>query len=156
MLLAAELNEITGGLDRANAMKVRLYDSTMAEVVITHIQPMVIEVAVRDGFFNPSRAQKALRLVRNHVRLQHQGLLPVVDLVFGDVPRAGSQAARAPCHRGDRENPAGDRHGHSTTGQAGVMIPTAGHPVRLSSSSNNCCFFQASRNEAWNEFFTNW
>lgn len=63
MLLIAELNELSEGLDRANAMKVRLLDGSTAEVVISHVQPTVIEEAVKDGFFDPP--EKALRLARN-------------------------------------------------------------------------------------------
>lgn len=62
-LLDAELYEISEALDRANAMPVRLSNDSTAEVVITHVQPTVIEGAVRDGFFDPP--EKALRLARN-------------------------------------------------------------------------------------------
>jgi hypothetical protein len=65
MLLVTELAEISEGLDRANAMRVRLSDGSAAEVVITHLQPMVVEEAIRDGFFGPGRVERALRLARN-------------------------------------------------------------------------------------------
>ena len=64
-LLVAELNEILEGLNSANAMKVRLSDGSAAEAVITHLQPTVVEEAVREGFFDPPRVETALRLVRN-------------------------------------------------------------------------------------------
>jgi hypothetical protein len=65
MLLVTELAEISEGLDRVNAMRVRLSDGSAAEVVITHLQPMVVEEAIRDGFFGPGRVERALRLARN-------------------------------------------------------------------------------------------
>lgn len=64
-LLVAELNEVLEGLSPANAMKVRLSDGSAAEAVITHLQPTVVEEAVRGGFFDPQRAEGALRLARN-------------------------------------------------------------------------------------------
>ncbi len=64
-LLVAELNEIVEGLNPASAMKMRLSDNSSAEAVITHLQPTVIEEAVRGGFFDPPRTEEALRLARN-------------------------------------------------------------------------------------------
>lgn len=65
MLLVTELTTILEGLDRANAMKVNLSDGSAEEVVVTHLQPMVVEEAVRDGFFGPGQLERALRLARN-------------------------------------------------------------------------------------------
>src|SRR3954467_6335377 len=67
MLLVAELTEIAEGLDLANAIKVRLPDDSAAAevVVVTHVQPTVIEEAIRGGFFGPARAEGALRLTKN-------------------------------------------------------------------------------------------
>jgi hypothetical protein len=64
ILLVTELTGIAEGLDLANAIEVRLSDGS-AEMVVTHIQPMVIEEAIRGGFFSPSQAEGALRLVKN-------------------------------------------------------------------------------------------
>ncbi len=64
-LLVAELNEIVEGLNPASAMKMRLSDNSSAEAVITHLQPTVIEEAVRGGFFDPPRTEEAVRLARN-------------------------------------------------------------------------------------------
>lgn len=65
MLLVTELTAILEGLDHANAMRVRLSDGSAAKVVVTHLQPMVVEEAVRDGFFDPDQLERALRLARN-------------------------------------------------------------------------------------------
>ena len=64
-LLAAELNEVLEGLSSVNAMKVSLSDGPVAEAVITHLQPTVVEEAIRGGFFDPPRMEGALRLARN-------------------------------------------------------------------------------------------
>src|SRR3954451_18251201 len=55
ILLVTELAGIAEGLDLANAIKVRLSDGS-AEVVVTHIQPTVIEEAIKGGFFSLSQA----------------------------------------------------------------------------------------------------
>jgi hypothetical protein len=64
ILLVTELTGIAEGLDLANAIKVRLSDGS-AEVVVTHIQPTVIEEAIKGGFFSLSQAEGALRLAKN-------------------------------------------------------------------------------------------
>ncbi len=60
-----ELNEVLERLSPANAMKVRFSDGPAAEAVITHLQPTVVEEAVQGCFFDPRRAEVALRLTRN-------------------------------------------------------------------------------------------
>jgi hypothetical protein len=65
MLLVAELTEIAESLDLANAIKVRLSDGSIEKVVVTHVQPPIIEEAIRGGFFGPARAEGALRLTKN-------------------------------------------------------------------------------------------
>jgi hypothetical protein len=52
-LLDAELTEIAEGLDLAGATKVRLPDGSVAEVVITHVLPTVVEEAIWADFFGP-------------------------------------------------------------------------------------------------------
>jgi hypothetical protein len=65
MLRVAELAEIVEGLEPSHAMKVHLSDGSPAGVVITYVQPTVIEEAIQGGFFDPSQVWKALHLTRN-------------------------------------------------------------------------------------------
>ncbi len=65
MLLAAGLNEIAEGLDLANATGLHVFGGPEMKAVITHVQPTVVEEAVKGGFFGPPRVQQALRLARN-------------------------------------------------------------------------------------------
>ncbi len=64
-LLVAELNEIAEDLDLANATGLHMFGGPEVKAVITHVQPTVVEEAVKGGFFGPLQAQKALRLARN-------------------------------------------------------------------------------------------
>ena len=64
-MLVTELTEISEGLDHANAMRIPLSDGSAAKVVVTHLQPMIVEEAVRDGFFGPGQVERVLRLARN-------------------------------------------------------------------------------------------
>ena len=95
-LLVAELNEISEGLDPTNAMKVSLPDGSTAKVVISHVQPNVIEEAVRDGFFDPPG--RALRLARNmhayNARVSY--LLSILSSgTTGDEPGPGALVPHA-------------------------------------------------------------
>lgn len=64
-LLVMELNEIVEGLDFANATELRLASGSEVKAVITHGQPPVVEDAIKEGFFDPPRMERALRLARN-------------------------------------------------------------------------------------------
>jgi hypothetical protein len=65
MLRVAELAEIVKGLDPLHAMKVHLSDGSPVGVVITYVQPTVIEEAIRGSFFDPSQVRRALHVTRN-------------------------------------------------------------------------------------------
>ncbi len=65
VLLTAELNEIAEGLELANATEFRLPGGPEVKAVITHLQPTVVEEAVKGGFFEPPWLEKALRLAGN-------------------------------------------------------------------------------------------
>jgi len=43
-------------------VEVQLSDDSSAEVVITYVQPVILEQAIRDGFFSPSNAEAATHL----------------------------------------------------------------------------------------------
>ena len=89
-LLAAELNEIVEGLNPANATKVRLSDNSVAEAVITHLQPTVVEEAIREGFFGPSRTEVALRLARTMRAYDAKVSYLLSILPLGTTVRPGS------------------------------------------------------------------
>jgi len=62
LLLVTELSETLEVLDSANAVEVPLPDGTSTEVVPAHVQPVILEQAIRDGFFDPPHAEAAARL----------------------------------------------------------------------------------------------
>lgn len=62
VLLVAELSETLEALDPANAVEVQLSDDSSAEIVATYVQPVILEQAIRDGFFDPSNAEAATHL----------------------------------------------------------------------------------------------
>ncbi len=80
-LVLAELTGISEGLDLANATKIRPSDDPAAEVVITHLHPMVVEEAVQSGFFDPSQAERALRLARN-IRTYNARVSYLLSILF--------------------------------------------------------------------------
>ncbi len=62
LLLDMELSTTLETLDPSNAVEVQLPDNSSTEVVITHVQPVILEQAIRDGFFDPPHAETAIRL----------------------------------------------------------------------------------------------
>ena len=69
-LLVTELSETIEALDPSNALEIRLpNDPTVVKVVIMHLQPSVIEEAVRSGFdpgrdLDRSYSERVLRLAK--------------------------------------------------------------------------------------------
>jgi len=62
LLLGVELSTTLETLDPSNAIEVQLPDNSSVEVVITHVQPVILEQAIRDGYFDPPHAEAAIRL----------------------------------------------------------------------------------------------
>jgi len=93
-LLVAELDGISEGLDRANAAKVRVSDGSAAEVMIAHLQPTLIDEALRDGLFCPVWTEKALRLARNTRTYNAKISYFLSNLSFGRSHEPGSTELR--------------------------------------------------------------
>lgn len=63
-LLAAELTESIEALERTSPVEINLSDGSIAKVVVTHLQPLLLEEISRNGFFGPLHAEKAFSLAR--------------------------------------------------------------------------------------------
>lgn len=89
-LLDSELFEILKELEHGTLIRVRLADGSTAEARISQIQPLVLEEAVRSGFFEPPRAEEALRLLARIRAFNAKAsyLMPVVSSGRGDPDRA--------------------------------------------------------------------
>jgi regulator of protease activity HflC (stomatin/prohibitin superfamily) len=97
LLLIAELSETLEALDPANAVEVQLSDNSSAEVVTTYVQPVILEQAIRDGFFDPSDAESATHLagkIRGYsTKIAHLFSILSIRTTFG--PGSGRLALHA-------------------------------------------------------------
>src|SRR5215212_3099149 len=62
-LLDTELPETLRELEHDTSIKVRLSDGSTAEAGISQVQALVLEGAIRSGFFEPPRAEETFRLL---------------------------------------------------------------------------------------------
>ena len=62
-LLDTELSETLRALDRGPSITVRLSDGSTVEAGISGVQGLVLEEAIRSGFFEPPQAEEAFRLL---------------------------------------------------------------------------------------------
>lgn len=91
-LLATELAEIQAFLSVENAVKFRLAGEDATEVVVSYLEPLFIEDAVRSGFFDPEEAAKAIRLSRN---MRTYNTL-IYHLLHVHLPEGGESPAQPP------------------------------------------------------------
>ena len=95
-LLEAELSDTLRELEHGTSITVHLSDGSTAEARISQVQALVLEEAIRSGFFEPPEAERAFRLLGRIRALDAKVsyLVPILSSGTGD-PNHDEVARRA-------------------------------------------------------------